>query len=60
MTAVLLMPLAAGEPARYASLAAALAILVGGLCLLGRLARLGSWLTCCPNPFWSDTWPGSR
>lgn len=41
MTAVLLMPLAAGEPARYASLAAALAILVGGLCLLGRLARLG-------------------
>ena len=28
------------KPARYASLAAALAILAGGLCLLGRLARL--------------------
>ena len=41
MTAVVLMPIAAGDPVRYAGLAATLALLVGGLCLLGRLARLG-------------------
>src|SRR6478672_3327305 len=41
MTAVALMPLAAGNPARYASLAATLAILTGGICLLGRILRLG-------------------
>lgn len=41
MTAVALAPLAAGDPQRYAALAAALALLVGGLCLLGWLARLG-------------------
>lgn len=35
------MPIAAGDPARYASLASTAALLVGGLCLLGRLARLG-------------------
>lgn len=41
MTAVALAPIAAGNPARYAALAAALALLVGGLCLLAGLARLG-------------------
>jgi SulP family sulfate permease len=41
MTAVTIAPLAAGDPARYATLAALLALLVGGLCLLGALARLG-------------------
>lgn len=41
MTAVVLMPIAAGDPARYAQLAVTLALLVGGICLLGRLARLG-------------------
>ena len=41
MTAVALMPLAAGDPARYAALAATLALLTGGICLLGRLLRLG-------------------
>ena len=41
MTAVVLVPIAAGDPVRYGSLAATLALLVGGLCLLGRLARLG-------------------
>ena len=35
------MPIAAGDPVRYAALAAMLALLVGGLCLLGRLAGLG-------------------
>lgn len=41
MTAVSIGPLAAGDPVRYAALAAALALLVGGLCLLGAAARLG-------------------
>ena len=41
MTAVVVAPLAAGDPARYAALAAALALVVGGLCLVARLARLG-------------------
>ena len=41
MTAVVLMPIAAGDPARYGSLAVTLALLVGAICLLGRLARLG-------------------
>lgn len=41
MTAVAIAPLAAGDPARYAALAAALALLVGALCLLAWAARLG-------------------
>ncbi len=41
MTAVVLTPIAGGDPARYASLAATAALLVGALCLVGRLARLG-------------------
>jgi sulfate permease, SulP family len=41
MTAVIVAPLAAGDPARYAALAAALALVVGALCLVARLARLG-------------------
>jgi high affinity sulfate transporter 1 len=41
MTAVIVAPLAAGDPARYAALAAALALVVGGLCVVARLARLG-------------------
>lgn len=41
MTAVTLAPLAAGDPARYAALAAVLALLVGCICLLGAAARLG-------------------
>lgn len=41
MTAIAIAPLAAGDSLRYAALAAALALLVGGICLLGRLARLG-------------------
>ena len=41
MTAVIVAPLATGDPARYAALAAALALVVGGLCLLAWLARLG-------------------
>lgn len=41
MTAVVLMPLAAGDPVRYATLAAALAVMVGLICVVGGLARLG-------------------
>ena len=41
MTAVALAPLAAGDPARYAALAAALAVLVGLLAVVGWLLRLG-------------------
>lgn len=41
MTAVTIAPLAAGDPARYGALAAVLALLVGVLCLLGAVARLG-------------------
>jgi high affinity sulfate transporter 1 len=41
MTAAVVGPLAAGDPARYATLAAALALVVGGLCLVARVARLG-------------------
>jgi high affinity sulfate transporter 1 len=41
MTATALAPLAAGDPGRYAALAAAVALLVGGICLLGGLIRLG-------------------
>jgi sulfate permease, SulP family len=41
MTASVVAPLAAGDPARYAGLAAALGLVVGGLCVIGWLARLG-------------------
>ncbi|MFD8141524.1 SulP family inorganic anion transporter [Streptomyces sp. NPDC059708] len=41
MTAVAVGPLAAGDPARYAALAAASALIVGVLCLLARAVRLG-------------------
>jgi len=41
MTAAVVAPLAAGDPARYAALAAGLAIVVGVLCLICWLARLG-------------------
>ncbi len=41
MTATAVAPLAAGDPERYAALAAMTAILVGILALLARVARLG-------------------
>jgi SulP family sulfate permease len=41
MTAAIVGPLAGGDPARYATLAAALAIAVGVLCLLAFVGRLG-------------------
>jgi high affinity sulfate transporter 1 len=41
MTAAVVAPLAGGDPARYAALAAALAVTVGLLCLVAFVARLG-------------------
>jgi SulP family sulfate permease len=41
MTAAAIGPLAAGDPHRYASLAATLALMVGALCLLAWVLRLG-------------------
>ncbi len=41
MTATVVAPLAAGDPGRYATLAAALAVVVGLLCLVAYAARLG-------------------
>ena len=41
MTAVAVGALAGGDPARYAALAAALAVMVGCFCLLGYLCSLG-------------------
>jgi sulfate permease, SulP family len=41
MTATVLGPLAAGDPGRYAALAATTALIVGALCFAAGLARLG-------------------
>jgi high affinity sulfate transporter 1 len=41
MTAAVVGPIAGGDPASYAGLAAELAIIVGVLCLAGRVVRLG-------------------
>lgn len=41
MTASAVAAMTAGDPARYADAAAALALAVGTVCLLGRVARLG-------------------
>jgi SulP family sulfate permease len=41
LTAATLAPLAAGDPARYAALAAMLALLVGGILVVSSLLRLG-------------------
>jgi sulfate permease, SulP family len=43
LVATALVPIAAGDPQRYASLAALLALLVGGVFLLARIVRLG-WI----------------
>ncbi|WP_298799589.1 sulfate permease [Pseudonocardia sp. 73-21] len=41
MTAIVVAPVAAGDPRRYTALAAMLAVLVGVICLAARVARLG-------------------
>ncbi len=60
MTAVVVGPLAAGDPRRYAALAAALAFVVGALCLVSRLLRLGVVADLLSRPTLVDTWPASR
>lgn len=40
LTAVAIAPMAAGDPGRYAALAAGLALVVGVVCVLARIARL--------------------
>lgn len=50
MTAAAIAPLAGDDPLRYASLAAGLAIMVGVLCLLARLARAGALADLLSKP----------
>ncbi len=50
LTAVAVAPLAAGDPARYGALAAGLALVVGALCLLARLARAGTLADLLSKP----------
>jgi high affinity sulfate transporter 1 len=42
LTAAALAPLAAGDTSHYAALAAALALMVGVICLIGRVLRVGA------------------
>ncbi|MEU5281174.1 sulfate permease [Streptomyces asoensis] len=50
MTATVVAPLAAGDPGTYASLAAALAVTVGLLCLAARVVRLGFFADLLSRP----------
>ncbi|MEU1201851.1 sulfate permease [Streptomyces sp. NPDC005813] len=50
MTATVVGPLAAGSSARYAALAAALAVTVGLLCLVARAVRLGFFADLLSRP----------
>ena len=61
MTATAVAPLAAGDPGRYAALAAALAVVVGLLCLCWRgPSGSASSRTCCPGRCSSAIWRASR
>ncbi len=46
--------------ARYADVAAALAIAVGLVCVIGWIARLGFLAELLSRPCWSAIWPASR
>lgn len=50
MTATALAPLAASDPGRYAALAAAAALLVGAMCFVAGLVRLGFLADLLSNP----------
>jgi SulP family sulfate permease len=50
MTGAALAPLGAGDPGRYAALAAGLALIVGALCLLGWAARAGALADLLSKP----------
>lgn len=60
LTAAAVGPLAAGDPGRYAALAAALAVMVGLVCLAAWVARLGFLPMRCHDRCSSATWPGWR
>jgi sulfate permease, SulP family len=60
MTASVVAPLAVGDPGRYAALAAALALVVGVLCVIGWLARLGFLADLLSRRCSSGTWQASR
>jgi MFS superfamily sulfate permease-like transporter len=53
MTATVLGPLTGGDPGKYASLAAALAVTVGVLCLVARAVRLGFLADLLSRRSWS-------
>lgn len=57
MTAIAIGPLAAGNPARYAELAATLALLVGVMGAAAWVLRLGFVADLLRVLFWSVTWP---
>ena len=50
ITATAVAPLALGDPARYAALAAGLALVVGAICLAGGLVRAGSLADLLSQP----------
>ncbi len=50
MTAATLGPIAGGDAGRYAASAAALAVLVGAICLVGGLVRLGFFANLLSRP----------
>jgi sulfate permease, SulP family len=60
MVAAVVGPIAAGDPQRYAGLAAALAVTVGVLSLLSRLLRLGFVADLLSRPILVGTWPEWR
>jgi MFS superfamily sulfate permease-like transporter len=55
MTAAVVGPMAAGDPARYGALAAALAVIVGMLCLASRMAPLGFVADLLSGPILVET-----
>jgi high affinity sulfate transporter 1 len=50
MTAATVAPLAGGDPVRYAALASCLALLVGGMCVLGRFVAAGALADLLSTP----------
>lgn len=60
MAATVVAPLAGGNPARYAVLAAGLAMVVGAFCVLAWLARLGFVADLLSKPVLVGYMPGSR
>ena len=50
MTATAVAPLALGDPARHAALAAGLALVIGAICLVGGLLRAGSLADLLSQP----------